>query len=96
MGDCFLTIGMFAIAWSLGNLDYSTVFSFAPFINEDVVTIIGICLFIGAMAKSSQLGLVKARDKLWYDSDLSCSSIYAGNVSNTLKSVGPGRMFKNS
>lgn len=57
VGDCFLTIGMLAILWSLGNLDYSTVFSLAPYINQDVITSIGICLLIGAMAKSSQLGL---------------------------------------
>jgi NADH-ubiquinone oxidoreductase chain 5 len=57
VGDCFLTIGMFAILWSLGNLDYATVFSLAPYINENVITLIGICLLIGAMAKSSQVGL---------------------------------------
>jgi len=57
VGDCFLTIGMFAILWSYGNLDYSTVFSLAPYYNESVVIIIGICLLIGAMAKSSQVGL---------------------------------------
>ena len=57
VGDCFLTIGMFAILWTLGNLDYATVFSLAPYINENVITIIGICLVIGAMAKSSQVGL---------------------------------------
>ena len=57
VGDAFLTIGMFAILWSLGNLDYSIVFSLAPYINEDIITIIGICLLIGAMAKSSQVGL---------------------------------------
>jgi len=57
VGDCLLTIGMFAILWSLGNLDYATVFSLAPYINNDVITIIGLCLLIGAMAKSSQLGL---------------------------------------
>jgi NADH-ubiquinone oxidoreductase chain 5 len=57
VGDCFLTIGMFAILWSFGNIDYSTVFSLAPYINEKIVTIIGICLLIGAMAKSSQVGL---------------------------------------
>ena len=34
------------------NLDYATVFSLAPFVNENIVTIIGICLLIGAMAKS--------------------------------------------
>jgi NADH-ubiquinone oxidoreductase chain 5 len=57
VGDCFLTIGMFAILWSFGNLDYATVFSLAPYMNENIVTIVGICLLIGAMAKSSQVGL---------------------------------------
>ena len=57
VGDCFLTIGMFAIFWSFGNLDYATVFSLAPYMNENVITIIGICILIGAMAKSSQVGL---------------------------------------
>ena len=57
VGDCFLTIGMFALLWSFGNIDYYTVFSLAPYISENIVTIIGICLLIGAMAKSSQVGL---------------------------------------
>lgn len=57
VGDCLLTIGMFAILWSFGNLDYATVFSLAPYMNENIITIIGICLLIGAMAKSSQVGL---------------------------------------
>ena len=57
VGDCFLTVGMFAILWSFGNLDYATVFSLAPYMNENIVTIVGICLLIGAMAKSSQVGL---------------------------------------
>jgi Proton-conducting membrane transporter/NADH-Ubiquinone oxidoreductase (complex I), chain 5 N-terminus/LAGLIDADG endonuclease len=57
VGDCFLTIGMFIILWSFGNLDYATIYSMVPYFNENVITIIGICLLIGAMAKSSQLGL---------------------------------------
>jgi NADH-ubiquinone oxidoreductase chain 5 len=57
VGDCFLTIGMFAILWSFGNVDYYTVFSLAPYYTENIVIIIGICLLIGAMAKSSQIGL---------------------------------------
>lgn len=57
VGDCFLTIGMFTILWSFGNIDYATVFSLAPYMSENIVTIIGICLLIGAMAKSSQVGL---------------------------------------
>lgn len=57
VGDCFLTIGMFAIIWSFGNVDYATVFSIAPFVSDNIVTLVGICLLIGAMAKSSQVGL---------------------------------------
>lgn len=57
VGDCFLTIGMFAILWTFGNVDYSTVFSIAPFLSNNIITIVGICLLIGAMAKSSQIGL---------------------------------------
>lgn len=57
VGDCFLTIGMFILLWSFGNIDYATIFSIAPYINENIITIIGICLLIGAMAKSSQVGL---------------------------------------
>lgn len=71
------------------NIDYSTVFSLAPFINENVVTIIGICLLIGAMAKSSQVGQVKALKKLWKYSGFFWTLIYAGTISNALESVDP-------
>ena len=57
VGDCFLTIGMFAVIWSFGNLNYYTIFSLSPYYNENIIIIVGICLLIGAMAKSSQLGL---------------------------------------
>jgi NADH:ubiquinone oxidoreductase subunit 2 (subunit N) len=57
VGDSFLTVGMFIIIWSIGNLDYGTIFSIVPYINESIITLIGICLLIGAMAKSSQIGL---------------------------------------
>ena len=57
VGDCLLTVGMFTIIWSFGNIDYSTVFSLAPYYNENIITIIGVCLLIGATAKSSQVGL---------------------------------------
>nr|YP_010632604.1 NADH dehydrogenase subunit 5 [Stereocaulon dactylophyllum]WBP63374.1 NADH dehydrogenase subunit 5 [Stereocaulon dactylophyllum] len=57
VGDCFLTLGMFAMILTFGSLDYSTVFSLAPYVSGDVVTVVGICLLIGAMAKSSQIGL---------------------------------------
>jgi NADH-ubiquinone oxidoreductase chain 5 len=57
VGDALLLIGMFMLLWALGNLDYNVVFSLAPYINENIITLIGICLLIGAMAKSSQVGL---------------------------------------
>ena len=57
VGDCFLSLGMFIILLVFGNLDYTTVFSLTPFISENIITLIGICLLIGAMAKSSQIGL---------------------------------------
>ena len=57
VGDCLFTIGMFILIWSTGNLDYATIFSLSPYINENIIFIIGLCLLIGAMAKSSQIGL---------------------------------------
>lgn len=57
VGDMFLSVGFFAIFWVFGNVDYATVFSVAPFINESAITIIGLLLLIGAMAKSAQIGL---------------------------------------
>lgn len=57
VGDCVLTIGMFAILWSFGNIDYNTVFSLTPYYSESIIIFVGVCLLIGAMAKSSQVGL---------------------------------------
>ena len=57
VGDWILTVGMFAILWSFGNVDYTTVFSLSPFYSESVIFFVGTCLLIGAMAKSSQVGL---------------------------------------
>lgn len=53
----FLTIGLFALIFALGNVDYAVVFSIASYLNENTITIIGICFLIGAMAKSAQIGL---------------------------------------
>lgn len=57
VGDMFLSVAFFAMFFVFGNLDYATVFSIAPFINEDTVTIIGLLLLLAAMGKSAQLGL---------------------------------------
>ena len=57
VGDCFLTIGIFITLLSFGSLNYSIIFSIVTYFNDNVIMFIGICLLIGAMAKSSQLGL---------------------------------------
>ena len=77
------------------NLDYATVFSLAPYMNENVVTIVGICLLIGAMAKSSQVGRMKALKKPRWDSGFLRTLIYAGKVSNALESA-IGLLIENS
>jgi len=57
MGDMGLSIGFFAMFAVFGTLDYSTVFSLAPYINETAITIIALLVFTGAMAKSAQIPL---------------------------------------
>ena len=57
VGDCILTVGIISIIWTFGSIDYNTVFSLSPYINGNIITIIGLCILVGAMAKSSQLGL---------------------------------------
>jgi len=57
VGDYFLTIGFFTIFFTFGTLDYATVFSLAPYINSNIITLISILLLLGAAAKSAQLGL---------------------------------------
>ena len=55
--DMGLSIGFFVLFAVFGSLDYSTLFSLAPFINETTITLISLLIFMGAMAKSAQLGL---------------------------------------
>jgi NADH-ubiquinone oxidoreductase chain 5 len=57
VGDMGLSIGFFAIFALFGSLDYSTVFSLSSYMNETGITIIGLLLLTGAMAKSSQIPL---------------------------------------
>ena len=55
--DMGLSIGFFAIFALFGSLNYATIFSIAPFMNETAITIIALLLLAGAMAKSSQIPL---------------------------------------
>lgn len=57
VGDMFLSVAFFAIFFVFGNMDYNTVFSISPFINETRITIIGLLLLLAAMGKSAQIGL---------------------------------------
>ena len=57
VGDMGLSIGFFALIALLGSLNYSTLFSLAPFMNSTAIDIIGILLLSGAMAKSAQIPL---------------------------------------
>ena len=55
--DMGLSIGFFALVALLRSLNYSTLFSLAPFMNSTAIDIIGILLLSGAMAKSAQIPL---------------------------------------
>jgi NADH-ubiquinone oxidoreductase chain 5 len=57
VGDMGLSIGFFTIVSLFGSVDYSTIFSITPFMNETAITIIGLLLLSGAMAKSAQIPL---------------------------------------
>jgi NADH-ubiquinone oxidoreductase chain 5 len=57
VGDMFLTIGLFSILFLIRSIDFSITFSLAPYLNQEFITLIGLLLLLGAMAKSAQLGL---------------------------------------
>lgn len=57
VGDMGLSIGFFAIFALFGSFDYSIIFTLSPYMNETSITIISLLIFMGAMAKSAQLGL---------------------------------------
>ena len=52
VGDMGLSIGFFAIFALFGSIDYATVFSLSSYMNETAITVIGLLLLTGAMAKS--------------------------------------------
>ena len=67
IGDYGLALGIFAIYFSVGSIDYATVFSCVPslvgtkiylfWFSIDTITAISLLLFVGAVGKSAQLGL---------------------------------------
>ena len=67
IGDFSLLIGIFFIFISFKTLDYSTISVLSPFLKNvsinflsykiNILLIVGIFIFIGAIGKSAQLGL---------------------------------------
>jgi NADH-ubiquinone oxidoreductase chain 5 len=57
VGDFGLSIAFFALFAVFGSLNFATIYSLSPFINETAITIIALLLLSGASAKSAQLGL---------------------------------------
>ena len=58
IGDWGFSIGIYFIFLIFGTLDFASIFAISHVINdENLITFVCILLFIGAMAKSAQLGL---------------------------------------
>lgn len=56
-GDMIMSIGFFLIFAIFGSLNYSTIFSLVPYMNEISITIISLLLLGGALAKSANIPL---------------------------------------
>jgi NADH-ubiquinone oxidoreductase chain 5 len=56
-GDMLLSISFFAIITLFGSLNYTTVFSLVPYMNETAITLISLLLLVGASAKSANIPL---------------------------------------
>ena len=57
VGDISLSISFLAIFACFGSLDFTTIYMVAPFINENILTFIGLTLLFAAIGKSAQFGL---------------------------------------
>ncbi len=57
IADLGMLIGIFLIYWNTGSLQYDTVFAAAPSLDETILVLIALFLFIGAMGKSAQFPL---------------------------------------
>ncbi len=57
IADLGMLIGIFLVYWNTGTLQYTEAFAAMPSLETDVLTWMGIFLFIGAMGKSAQFPL---------------------------------------
>jgi len=56
-GDMLMSIGFFALFAVFGSLNYSSIFTLVPYMNETSISIIGLLLLGGALAKSANIPL---------------------------------------
>lgn len=57
IADLAMLIGIFLVYWNTGSIQYEQLFALVPTLDGEVLTLIGIFLFIGAMGKSAQFPL---------------------------------------
>jgi len=57
IADLAMLVGIFVLYWSTGSLQYDVVFAALPYLDESILTLAAIALFIGAMGKSAQFPL---------------------------------------
>jgi len=57
IADLGMLIGLFLVYWNTGTLQYDEAFAAMPSLDTDILTWMGIFLFIGAMGKSAQFPL---------------------------------------
>ena len=78
VGDASLSVGLFALLWTCGSLEYASVYSVTPLLNETAITVIALLLFGGAMSKSAQVPL-----HTWLPDRSNVSAKNMGNVTTT-------------
>ncbi len=57
IADLAMLIGIFLVYWNVGSLQYDKFFAEVPYLDNSVLVMMGIFLFIGAMGKSAQFPL---------------------------------------
>nr|YP_010248541.1 NADH dehydrogenase subunit 5 [Pneumocystis oryctolagi]QTK22305.1 NADH dehydrogenase subunit 5 [Pneumocystis oryctolagi] len=57
VGDLFFLLGIILLFLSVGSVEYSIVFSLSPYLNKELIFLVGVCFILAATGKSAQLGL---------------------------------------
>jgi len=56
IGNCFLTIDIFAMLWLFGGTCCTNLVLLTPYTNENMITLVGVYLLIGTMVKTIKVG----------------------------------------